>query len=85
MYIVYLFSPNSVVTLGVLTVVVKRRCLIDVLRRRVWLIRCYLQCTHSSRNPPSAFRLRRLAKSGWLERALVATVLSLWRSVHFRT
>ena len=40
---------------------------------------------HASRNPRSASRLRRLAKSGWLERDLVATALSLWCRAHFRT
>ena len=59
-----LFSSNSVVTLGVLTVVVKGRCLIEVSRGRVGLIRCYLQYMHASRNPQSAFRLQ--ARKIWL-------------------
>ena len=58
-------SPiNNAVTLGVLTVVVKGRSLVEVLRRGVWLVRCYAQYIHASRNPQRAFRLRRLAKSG---------------------
>ena len=68
-----------------LTVSVKGRCLIEVLHRGVWLIRCYIQCIHASRNPRSALRLRRLAKSGALARVLVATALSLWCRAHFRT
>ena len=69
------FSPNSVDTLGVLTVSVKGRCLIEVLRIRVRLIRCYLQYIHASRNPRSAFRLRRLAKSAWPRRVPHKSVL----------
>ena len=38
-------------------------CLIEVLRRRVRLIRCYLQHMHASRNLRSALRLRRLAQN----------------------
>ena len=41
--------------------------------------------THASRSRRYAFRRRRLAKSGWRRRALVATALSLWRRAHFRT
>ena len=53
--------------------------------RRVRLIRCYLHYIHASRNPPTAFRLRRLAKSGGPRRVLVATALSLWCRAHFLT
>ena len=77
-------SPSSVVTLGVLTVVVKWRCLIEVLHRGVQRIRCYLQCIHAFRNPRSALRLRRLTKSGWPERVLVVTALLLRIVVTFR-
>ena len=79
------YSPNSVVTLGVLTVSAKHRCPIEVLHRRVRLVRYYLQYSHASRNPRSAFRLRLLAKSAWRARVLPATPLSLWCCVHFRT
>ena len=48
-------------------------------------IRCYLQYIHGSRHRQCALRLRRLAGSGWLRRVLLATVLSLWRRVHFGT
>ena len=64
--------PNCVVALEVLTVGVKRRCLIEVLHRRVRLIHCYLQYIHASRNPRSEFRLRRLAKSDGPRWVLVA-------------
>ena len=79
------FSPSSVDTLRALTVNVKHRCLVEVLHRGVRLTRCYLQCTHASRNRRSAFRLRRLAKSAWARRVLLATALSLWCRAHFRT
>ena len=62
--------PNSVVTLGILTLRVKGLCVIEVSRGRVRLIRCYFQHIHASRNPRSAFRLRRLAESGWPRRVL---------------
>ena len=84
-------------TVGVLTVMVKHRCLIEVLRGRVRLVRCYLQYIHASQNPRSAFRLRRLAKSAWRARVLSLCAfmvafsarrkgnLMLWRStVEFR-
>ena len=54
-------------------------------RGRDRLIRCYLQHIHDSRNPRSAFRLRRLTESGCPWRVLLTTVLSLWCRVHFRT
>ena len=68
------FSPNS----GVLTVGVKHRCLIEVSHGRGRLVRCYLQYIHASRNPRSAFRLRRVARSAWPRRVLLATALLLW-------
>ena len=46
----------------------------------VVVIRCYLHYIHASRNP----RLRRLAESGGLARALVATAHSSWHCAHFR-
>ena len=63
-------SPNSVVTLGILTLRVKGLCVIEVSRGRVRLVRCYFQHFHASRNPRSAFRLRMLAESGWLSLVL---------------
>ena len=74
--------PQTVGSLGVLTVMVKGRCLIEVSRGRVRLIRCYLQCI--SRNPRSTFRLRMLAEYG-AGRVLVAAALSLWCRALFRT
>ena len=56
-------SPNSVVTLGVLTVGVKDGCLIGGARARMRLSRCYLQYIHSPRDLRGVFRLRRLAES----------------------
>ena len=49
------------------------------------LIRFYLQCIHATQYPRNAFRLRRLAKSAWVRRVLLATALSLWCHAHFRT
>ena len=63
-------------TLGVLTVGEKQVCL-GVPRGRVRLIRCYLQYIHASRNRRHAFRLRRLAESGCLQRVLVVIVEEL--------
>ena len=62
----------------------KHWCLIEVLRGRIRLFRCYLQYIHASRNPRSAFRLRKVAESGCLRRVLLATALSLWRRAHSR-
>ena len=50
-----MFSPNSVVSLGVLTAMVNAGCLIGGARIHVWLIRCYLRYIHSPRDLRSAF------------------------------
>ena len=72
--------PQTVWThLGVLTVVVKQLCL-D--RCGSLLFTAYIRASRSRRH---AFRLRRLAKSGWRRRVLVATALSLCCRAHFRT
>ena len=69
------YSPNSVVTLGVLTVVVKGRCLIQVSRGPGWLVRRYVLYIHSPRIPRSASRLCSLAESGGARRVLVTTLV----------
>ena len=70
-------------TLGVLTVVEKQLMLRLLKCGRVRLIRCYLQCIHGSRHRSCALRLRRLAESGLLRRALLTTALSLlWCRAH---
>lgn len=70
-YLENLFPKQRGHTTGVLTVVVERRCAIRrVARRGAWLVRCYLQYTHSPRNFRSAFRLHKLAESDGLARVL---------------
>ena len=55
-------------TLRVLTIVVVAGCLIEVLHRRVRLMRCYLHCTIAS--------LHRLTESACLELVHSSTALS---------
>ena len=79
----FVFSPNSVDTLGVL---VKHRCLIGCACAGVCGYSAAIYTTFTPlQNSRSAFRLRRLANSAWPRRALVATALSLWFRAHFRT
>ena len=81
----FLVFPPQCVHAGVLTVRGKDGCLIGGAHRRLWPIRCYLQYTHSPRNPRSALRLRRLAESGGLAGVLFKTALLLWCRARFRT
>ena len=80
-----IFSPNSVVTLEVLTVIVKAGCPIGGSHIRGRLIRCHLRYIHSPRNLQSASRLRRLAELGGLARVYFSTALSSWCLAHFWT
>ena len=81
-YFKFIFSPNSVGTLRGSYGRRKAGLVRSLPRRRVRLIRCYLQHIHDSQHRPCALRLCRLAKSGWPQWVLLATTLSLWCRVH---
>ena len=78
------FLKQSVATLGVLKVVVKDGCLIEVSSGRP-CNSLLLQYIHSPRYDGSAFRLRRLAETGGPAWALFKTALSLCCCAHVRT
>ena len=77
LYLIH-FPPHSASTLGILTVVVKDGCLIEVF---IGVSGLFATICSTVRSPPdlrSAFRLPGLAESGGRERVLFETALSLW-------